>query len=83
MYFQGYLNALFLLGRGWKSEASVAGNTLVYGPLASQLRLLSLVIGQPLEWLIVRCLSSRLLLSLLSLVGPTIFRFLYPGVGHE
>jgi hypothetical protein len=24
-----------------------------------------------------------LLLSLLSLVGPTILRFLYPGVGHE
>ena len=83
MYLERYLSARFLLGGGWESEASVAGNTLVYGPLASQLRLLSLVIGQPLNWLIVRCLSSRLLLSLLSLVGPTILCLLYPGVGHE
>jgi len=83
MDLEGYLCPRFLLGRGWETEPSIARDTLVDGPLASELGLLSQVVGHPLKWLIARCLSSRLLLSLLSLVRPTIFPFLYPGVCHK
>ena len=83
MYLEGYLCALLFLGRRWESETSIAGDTLVDGTLSCYLRPVSIVISHLLMWLIVRCQSSPLLLSLLSLDGPAIFPFLYSGVCNE